>query len=190
MPEARVILITGLPGTGKTTLARAIVERYGITLLAKDVIKEPLLEQFGATTAEQSRNLSDLSFAMLFAMATELDTARAPMLLEGNFRPGEHEAALHLACSSVFASGEGERFCQVLCRVDESERRARLQRRQSDPSRHPGHRDDMLVSAAPAIRGDTFLELPGARLLHDSGDERKIMMLLDDWWNLRTVQVT
>ncbi len=187
MPEARVILITGLPGTGKTTLARALVERHGITLLAKDLIKEPLLERFGPADAEQSRNLSDLSFAMLFAMATELDAANVPMLLEGNFRPGEHEEPLLLACSRLFASREGERFCQVLCRVDETERRARLQQRQSDPSRHPGHRDDMLVTAQPAVRGDMFLELPGARLLHDSGDERKIMVLLDDWWNSGTV---
>ena len=180
MSDTRVILITGLPGTGKTTLARVVAARYHLPLLAKDLIKEPLLDGLSAVDATQSRHLSTLSFNIQFAIASELYAAGTSMLLEGNFRPGEHEDALRQACPAAD-------FCQVLCRVAESERLARLARRQSDPVRHAGHRDHMLATAPPAMRGDTFLDLSGKRLVQEDVDDRNVLVALDDWWNSRTV---
>ena len=135
MRPPRIILITGLPGTGKTTLARTLATRYRVPLVAKDLIKEPLLDVLGAADAAQSRRLSDASFAVVFAIARELHTAGTDMLLEGNFRPGEHEQVLG-ATITVWTT-----FAQVLCRVAESERLSRLARRSADPARHAGHRD-------------------------------------------------
>jgi predicted kinase len=180
MSYTRVIVVTGLPGTGKTTLARTLAERFHLPLLAKDLIKEPLLDAIGAVDAAQSRHLSTLSFTIQFEVARELYAAGASMLLEGNFRPGEHEQALIQACPTTD-------FCQVLCRVSESERLARLANRQSDPSRHAGHRDHMLATAPSAVRGDTFLDLPGPRLVHEGADDRNVLTALDEWWNSRTV---
>jgi predicted kinase len=180
MPYVRVILITGLPGTGKTTLARVLAARYRLPLLAKDLIKEPLLDAFGAGDAAQSRHLSTVSFNIQFAIARELYAAGTSMLLEGNFRPGQHEEVLGHAWPSAA-------FCQVLCRVDETERLARLARRHSDPARHAGHQDHALAVASPAVRGDEFLELPGVRLVHDGDDHGNVLTALDRWWNSRTV---
>jgi predicted kinase len=177
MRESRVILITGLPATGKTTLARTLAARYRLALVAKDLIKEPLLDVLGAADPARSRRLSDASFAILFAIARELHTAGVDMLLEGNFRPGEHEQVLR-ASIPVWT-----RFAQVLCRVDESERVARLARRRADPERHAGHRDSDLLLAAPATLGDTFLDLPGAQFVHHGADDGAMLAALDAWWN-------
>ena len=63
MKPGRVIVVTGLPGAGKSTLAHELARRYRVPLLGKDFIKEPLLDVLGAVDAAHSRKLSDASFA-------------------------------------------------------------------------------------------------------------------------------
>ncbi len=187
MTRPSVLLITGLPATGKTTLARRLASRYGLPLLGKDLIKEPLLDVLGARDAADSRALSDASFAVLFAMARELSVAGSHMLLEGNFRPGAHEPALRDVLPWIESAQAEDRFAQVLCRAEESERRARLARRQSDPTRHPSHRDTGQASAPAAAAGDSFLDLPGPRWIHDGAAVHEVLAALDDWWKLRAI---
>ncbi len=157
----RLLLITGLPGSGKSVLARCLARRFGVLLLSKDLIKEPLLHVLGAGDAAHSKRLSDASFAALFAVARQASTAGLEIILEGNFRPGEHEEPL-LAI-------RGARLVQVLCRVDEASRLARLARRRQDPTRHAGHGDSDPAVAAQRS-GDAFLELPGERLTFNGGE--------------------
>jgi len=192
MTTAKVILVTGLPGTGKSTLARELTAQYRIPLIAKDSIKEPLFELLGAADAAQSRRLSDASFAVLFRIAHELVASGVSFMLEGNFRPGEHEAPLAsaLAVSPVTSLGTVE-LAQVLCRVPESERVARLDARARDPSRHAGHHWGERGPAVGAglgtgaARGDAFLELPSERFVHDGAAGHTVHAALGHWMNLR-----
>ncbi len=183
MPIVRVIVVTGLPGVGKSTLARQLSGRYRLPLIAKDLIKEPLLEVLGAADAAQSRRLSDASFAALFCVAKELRQAGSSFLLEGNFRPGEQEAALRDSLGSATVA-------QILCRLPEPERLARLKTRAAHPTRHAGHRHGEQLSArAPSMAGDAFLELPSARFVHDGTVDHPVLAGLDDWMNLRAASL-
>jgi predicted kinase len=172
----RLLLITGLPGSGKSTLARLLARRYAVLLLSKDAIKEPLLEVIGTGDAAHSRMLSDASFAVLFAVARQALTARLDVILDANFRPGEHEAAL-----AEFPSAS---IAQVLCQIDEPVRLARVARRRQDGARHPGHGD-----ATPAVQAqrasDAFLELPGERLTLGGGEsaDARALEAIDRYWH-------
>lgn len=161
-----VLIVTGLPATGKTRLARKFAADHGWPLLAKDTVKEWLFDHFGSGDAEWSRALSDASFALMFEYARQLAAEGVSFVLEGNFRPGEHDAPLSAALR--MGQANAPRCVQVLCSVDEVERRRRLDARAADPARHPGHADAKLP---PAKRGSPqFLDVPGERLRHDSGD--------------------
>jgi len=167
----RVLLITGLAGSGKTTLARRLARRYDTLLLRKDDIKEALLDVLGAANAAHSRLLSTASFAVLFAIARRHLIAGVDLILEGNFRPGEHEELLKCI--------PGVRIVQVLCRLGEAARLARLARRE----RQAGHGD-----ADPAVRADrtsdAFLELPGERLtLEGETTDSGSVALIDRCWH-------
>jgi predicted kinase len=52
------VLVGGWPGAGKSTLARALAGELGLARLAKDEIKEALMDRLGApTSVERSREL-------------------------------------------------------------------------------------------------------------------------------------
>jgi predicted kinase len=173
----RWIIVTGLPATGKSTLSCQIAARYGLPLLAKDFFKEPLLQASGTVDAARSRELSNLSFNHLFARLGELAGSGADVLLEGNFRAGEHETPLRRLPPA--------RLAQILCRCDERERLMRIASRAGDPTRHPGHGD---ARAARDASNDGFLELAGERLLLDTSDSGaatrhdELLQRLDRWW--------
>ena len=67
------IVVSGQPGSGKSTLAAPLASRLGLTLLAKDTIKEALagLSDPGTFTIEDSRRLGAASFDVIFAIAAQ-----------------------------------------------------------------------------------------------------------------------
>jgi predicted kinase len=165
MESPRLIIITGLPATGKTTLARELAQLLQVPLIGKDMVKEPLLDVLGAGNRAHSRRLSTASFAVLFALARELLMSCGSVILEGNFRNGEHERPILDALPG--GSRPAAAIAQILCQVEESQRLERLRGRATDPARHAGHRDAQIALAA-AHDGSEFLDLPGKRIAIDA----------------------
>jgi hypothetical protein len=70
-------------------------------------------------------------------------------------------------------------IAQILCRIDEAQRLRRLALRESDPARHPGHRDARQAAAVTAAHDD-FLSIPGERVLYTG---EPAWAALDAWWS-------
>jgi predicted kinase len=82
-----LVLVTGPPGAGKTTVAEALRDRVGLPLLAKDAFKETLAGPLGIEGREASRRLGGAVFELQAHLAHELAAAGVPAIVEGNFRP-------------------------------------------------------------------------------------------------------
>jgi glucokinase len=123
-----LVLITGPPASGKTTLARPLAHHLGVGLLAKDTIKEALFDTLGTGDRAWSRRLGTASYAVLLALVGEVgDSSTA--VVDANFYP-QHGPALLRACP---------RPIEVFCRCPAAEVERRFIRRA--PARHPGHVD-------------------------------------------------
>jgi predicted kinase len=84
----RLVVVTGPPGSGKTTIAAELKARLGLPLIAKDTLKETLgdaLEFDGDRHA--SRKLGVATFHIQYALIQELLAAGISVIAEGNFRP-------------------------------------------------------------------------------------------------------
>jgi predicted kinase len=170
-----LVIVTGLPASGKSTCAARLAARTGLEAIAKDDLKEALFARLGTGDAAWSRQLSDAAFAGLFAQAAARLGSGTGVLVEGNFRAGEHEPAILDACRAV-AEAPAVRIAQLLCRVAEPRRVARLEARVAAGTRHAGHLDAEALAAlragraaGPGAPSDRFLDLPGPRIVYDPG---------------------
>jgi predicted kinase len=160
MPDRQptALLVTGPPASGKTTVATRLAASLGWPLLAKDDIKEALLDVLGSGDRDWSRQLSRASHAVQLTLAGRSLRDGASVILEGPFR-AEHAVALR-----AMASNSPVRYIQVLCVASIEVLGERLRRRSGSKDRHPGHLDTDLVAELPVLVQvcSTTLDLGGA----------------------------
>jgi predicted kinase len=147
----RLVLVSGPPAAGKTTLARPLAAELGFALLAKDRIKEALHDALGLDAdLAWSRRLGAATMELLWALAADTPAA----VLEANFwsdHPlnGERVRAL------------GARTVEVHCSCPIEECLRRYEARAT--SRHPVHvldRELGLAAGHAAAGGATAPAVP------------------------------
>ena len=120
------VVLSGPPGSGKTTLAGPLAEALGLPLIAKDRIKETLLDSLGTGDLEWSRLLGRASMSVLFALAADAGGA----VLDSTWSRELSPPAL-----AVLGAPSIEIYCSCPSELAEARYRERLS------TRHPGHRD-------------------------------------------------
>jgi predicted kinase len=123
---ATLVIVTGAPGVGKSTLAEALASELSYVLIGKDHVKEVLFDSLGTGERDWSRRLGTASFELMFLFARRVLESGGTCILEANFTQAGPLLAL-----------PAERVVQFFC----SAPRDVVVSRYASRVRHPGHLD-------------------------------------------------
>jgi predicted kinase len=118
------VVVTGPPGSGKSTLSRALADELGLRLLAKDELKERLLDADPVRSVAQSREVGRRAVQDLLAAARDAEEGVLDSVWVDRSAAVERLGAL------------GD-VVEVFCRCDVTT----MRRRYAERGRHPGHLD-------------------------------------------------
>jgi predicted kinase len=134
LTQRSILLVSGAPASGKSTLARALAQIFRYPLISKDTIKESLFDSLGAhlTRTLDSPELSHLLSRAAMEMLWSLAPGCPQVILEANFRPrSDHERAR-------IAALQGRKL-EVYCHCTGEEASRRFRERATKAEHHPAH---------------------------------------------------
>ena len=127
------ILVSGMPASGKSSIAERISAALGLPVLSKDSIKEILFDDLGFSSREEKVRLGVAAMHMMYYAAEQLMRAGKPFILENNFEDASVEG--------VAALLERYHYVAVTLRLtgDPAVIYRRFARRDLSETRHRGH---------------------------------------------------
>ena len=177
----KLILIGGVLAGGKSTFSHLVGERFGISVVNKDRLKEILGDNIYTANREENKKLSVISFELMMYL---IDGEGEALILESNFKDYELKE-LAAKCSSI--------GCDVLSVVldgDDATLHSRFIKRLTE-NRHPVHKSQDFTELSAFT--DTLNELrraeyPGEIICVDCTDfyyqkDEKIYKAIEDFLN-------
>ena len=152
-----LIIITGAPGAGKTTVAEALKEELGWPLVAKDDIKDHFFEEIEYQGRDFNAKLGNVARSLIVYFSNFLADLDTNFIIEGNFAKDDF--------STVFnglSEEYGLRLYQVFCTGEPETIKKRYDDRHSGGNRSSGHdpvitiEDVQWFNQPLDIRGDLY----------------------------------
>jgi predicted kinase len=153
----RRVVISGAPGTGKTTVAAVLANEFALPLLSLDLVKEALGDVLGLGDEEWSDRVGDAAAEVVFRLAVSFPAS----ITEGWWRRARRDRAIQ----------EFRGWTEVFCTCDPSVAEARMRTRRAE-GRHPIHRDvinpALLKEASSVVASAMPLSLGSALIVVDT----------------------
>jgi predicted kinase len=170
------VVVSGAPGTGKSTLAGLLANDLDLPLLSLDVIKEAVSDVLGLGDESWSNLVGDAAAELLFRLAPRFPA----VVVEGWWRRERRDRAIREFRGWV------EVFCYCQASVAEQRMRAR-----ANEDRHPIHRDvinpallqgvgSVVVSTVPLSLGSALIEVDTTDSLDEPAVIAEVRAELDD----------
>lgn len=140
MTEPALIVISGAPGTGKTTMARQVATTLRIPYLGKDLIKESLFDSLGTQDRDWSTKLGIASIELRFKLIESHLEAGQSVVAEMKYRkvfdvPRFRRLLIRYTFKTV----------EIHCETDRRVLHTRLKQRDESGERHPGHETAQMI---------------------------------------------
>lgn len=181
-----VIIVSGPPASGKSTLATYLSQRLQLPLLSKDLIKEDLFDSVGHGNRTISTELGRESFKSLIRQCKERVQQSQEFILESAFRAQDGKLL-----NEIFAS---YRILHVSCMASNSLLIKRFSLRAKSGERHRGHVDEENIDKLLVMLEENVFELfipNGTRIVVSSNDFQSEqynadrVKILEEFWRPR-----
>jgi len=81
----KIIILTGMPASGKSTIAKKLSDAFGMPILEKDALKEELFDTIGFECYAEKRKLDIAANAVLLNVVETMLSKNVPMIIDNNF---------------------------------------------------------------------------------------------------------
>jgi predicted kinase len=137
MKKPVLIIVNGLPASGKTTLARRLTADVRLPVFSRDGMYETLYDALECDSNGCPPVLGSVAFTLLYYVADSLLAAGQSLIVEGFFGRSELRSAEFLQLQQAHDFEP----LQILCKTDGAVLLERFLTRVGAGERHGGHRD-------------------------------------------------